>query len=354
MARSNFKKTRGRRADRQDHVVELLRRRIVQGEFEPNTRLPNQSELVRDLGVSTITIQRALERLSDEGFVTSQPRRGVFVNSNPPHMVDYCLVFPHSLDQMASQNRFLHGLHHTATQLEAATGKRTTIYCGMEYPTDTQEYHQLVSQVVQRRTAGLIFLSSPWAFAQTPLLTTQGVPRVAIMDQSLTKSVKNVILEPYVGAALDWLKARGVKRLGMLVLPQAGERIAAQWTGEARLRGIEMPPVFVQAVSSDYPNWARRSVELLMNGPADKRPDGLVISDDNLVPYATAGLAGAGISIPVVAHGNFPYLTDCLVDAVRFGPDVRQVLQGCIELIDQTRLGKTSPSSLRLPAVQSE
>ena len=57
----------------------------------------------------------------------------------------------------------------------------------------------------------------------------------------------------------------------------------------------------------------------MLHGPAHDRPDALVITDDNLVPAATAGVLAAGRRVPadleVVAHANFPHVTPSAVPA---------------------------------------
>lgn len=53
-----------------------LRRRITAGELGP--RLPSQAALAEELGVSHMTLKRALQLLRDEGLVYGQPGRGTF------------------------------------------------------------------------------------------------------------------------------------------------------------------------------------------------------------------------------------------------------------------------------------
>ncbi len=57
----------------------------------------------------------------------------------------------------------------------------------------------------------------------------------------------------------------------------------------------------------------RQLGRLLVQGAPGERPDGLVITDDNLVPDLTAGLAESGVKDVVVAHTNFPHPTPSAV-----------------------------------------
>ena len=60
-------------------LAALLRARIESGAIEPGRRLPSQTQLESDTGLSRSTIKRALEILKGEGLVTTSPGRGLFV-----------------------------------------------------------------------------------------------------------------------------------------------------------------------------------------------------------------------------------------------------------------------------------
>lgn len=354
MGMSTTGKRRGRPPSQRDRVVQALRDDIVSGRIGPSSRLPTQAVLTERFDVSTITLQRAIEQLADDGFVVSRPRQGVFVREHPPHLVDYCLIFPHTVAKMAS-NRFLFSLYQVAKELEAGGPQRMSIYTNIEYPGESVAYRDLVEQVQAHRTAGLVFMSRPVAFAGTPLLGTDGIPKVAIMGDLACPNVTAVRIGGYIGTALDWLAERGSTRLALLTVPMMSEPEVSLWMDAARIRGLSLPRHFVQSAAPDRPEWAQHCVHALMDRPADRRPDGLIIADDNLLPQASAGLLAAGVRVPedcrVVAHANFPWATECLVPARRFGPDTRQVLRVCLDIIDGVRQGGEAPRLVDIPAI---
>lgn len=57
------------------HLVE----RIARGELEVGDRVPSEPDLVRELGVSRMTVHRAVRELADEGLLTRVPGVGTFV-----------------------------------------------------------------------------------------------------------------------------------------------------------------------------------------------------------------------------------------------------------------------------------
>lgn len=60
-------------------IKERIVRHIERGEWLPAHRVPSEHELVRELGVSRMTINRALRELAHEGYVTRVKGAGTFV-----------------------------------------------------------------------------------------------------------------------------------------------------------------------------------------------------------------------------------------------------------------------------------
>lgn len=63
------------------HLLQL----ISDGKLKPNDRVPSENELVTALGVSRMTVNRALRELADEGFVVRLAGVGTFVADSRPH-----------------------------------------------------------------------------------------------------------------------------------------------------------------------------------------------------------------------------------------------------------------------------
>ena len=87
--------------------------------------------------------------------------------------------------------------------------------------------------------------------------------------------------------------------------------------------------------------------------PYNAGPDALLISDDNLVEHATAGLVAAGARVPedveVVAHCNFPWPTPSVLSVERLGYDAREVLDRCLRAIDDRRSGVPGSDNVDVP-----
>ena len=64
-------------------IAAILKRRILSGQYPPNSRIPTESELVETYEVARTTARRAVGALRDEGLVYTVPQRGTYVAQQP-------------------------------------------------------------------------------------------------------------------------------------------------------------------------------------------------------------------------------------------------------------------------------
>jgi DNA-binding GntR family transcriptional regulator len=68
-------------------IAEIIRHRILSGQYPPNSRIPTESELVETYEVARTTARRAVEALRKEGLVYTVPQRGTYVAERPAHSI---------------------------------------------------------------------------------------------------------------------------------------------------------------------------------------------------------------------------------------------------------------------------
>ena len=76
------KRERGDALSKNEAVYQDLRKKILSGYYAPFSALDNEAVLCKRYGVSRPTLQKAISRLRQDGFVHSQQGSGVYVN--PP------------------------------------------------------------------------------------------------------------------------------------------------------------------------------------------------------------------------------------------------------------------------------
>lgn len=354
---NNTEQRAARASVKQDAVVARLRQAIVRGEYAAGAQIPPQTVLCRQYGVSSVTAQLALARLTREGFLVSRPRRGCFVVDQPPHLNDYALVFPFDPTGPFAERTWSHyyvALNHEAVRLQRETGKRMLTFHGLDQHTDTPDRQRLIECLAAQCVAGVIFANAPFLLANTPILDLPGMPRVAIESKQVYPHVPIVThdSQQWVIKALDYLSALGRKRVAMIRLDREAD--ATAWV-QQRLaeRGMVSRSRWTQYVALNSPRGATHAAELLMHDR--ERPNALIVEDDNFVEPVVAGLVAAGVRVPediaVVGHANFPWPPATALPVRLLGYDVGAMLRLCVESIDRQRAGEEVPGVTSLPAL---
>jgi DNA-binding LacI/PurR family transcriptional regulator len=343
----------GRPPERTERIVRELRERITQGLLAPGVQLPTRIEIEQHFSASSVTVQRALQELQRDGFVTVNGRQGTFVSETPPHLTNYALVFP-TLPGESRWNRFFAALNSEAPALARGLGRRISVYYSADSHSDHEDYQRLLSDVKAHRLGGIIFASIPQLLIGTAILNEPAIPRVAIMSPSSQFEMSQINLdrESFWNRCADYLISKGRRNLSILIPPlkKPEYNTAIQKMTD---RGFNVLPQWVQCVPREFPEAANNLSQLLFEHGRN-RPDAFFITDDNFVEHALAGLIAAGAKVPddveIVAHCNFPYPVPAPVPVQRLGFDANHVLHTCFDDLDKQRSGKNIPSVTRIPA----
>ena len=93
-----------------------IQHKIASGQWLPNQRVPSEAELVQALGISRMTVNRALRELTAEGILTRQQGLGTFVAQKKAHSA---LFEVHNIaEEVAARG----GVYH-AEQLQLEKGR---------------------------------------------------------------------------------------------------------------------------------------------------------------------------------------------------------------------------------------
>lgn len=81
--------TRNRPPSLTDFYVEDFERKIANGEYKPGQKLPSETALAKELGISRPLVREILGRLRDRGRIETYNGRGSFVRAETPEsMID--------------------------------------------------------------------------------------------------------------------------------------------------------------------------------------------------------------------------------------------------------------------------
>src|SRR5262249_32538327 len=65
-------------------IADHLRTAIAQGRLGAGGQLPSEAQMMAHYGVARMTARNALRLLQDEGLITAEHGRGVYVRARPP------------------------------------------------------------------------------------------------------------------------------------------------------------------------------------------------------------------------------------------------------------------------------
>lgn len=345
-------------AGKQIAILKDLRQRIINGSHGCGSRMPTRSELKRAYGVSGLTVQWALSRLAEDGFVVAQGSRGTFVSDTPPHLRRIGLVLAGS--PQISSTKIEGGLSHLLLRqfmaLRERDADRFQIY-GNLGSVDGGDWPRLADDIVNARLAG-VFCESPYLPSRGvfyKLLQEQEFPCVAMGSGSYGYEplIKRLVADhrTILSRAMEVLAQRGCRRIAVIdsTLTDRGSAMLCQLAESCNLT---LARAHILGVPADLPYLARPIAELLLS--TQPRIDGLIVADDSLVEQATLGLVDAGVNgsgLHVVAHANFPLASPCAVAARRIGIDLRQALSMAIDLVLSMRRGQWVEEITRLPVL---
>lgn len=330
-------------ASRYDEIRDDLRSEIISGKISPGQAIPTRVAIQQQYGAGPMTVNRALTDLQDDGFVEARRGQGTRVVQHPPHLYNYQLAFgnhPHVSEELWP--RFYTVLVQAAAGIDTQGPKRLKCLYGVDGHVDSEGMGQLSRLIESRRTAGIIFASSPHKLAETGILEDRQIPKIAFRTQRGLDGYYSTIslnMHGFVDRALERLAKLQCKRIAVLTVGGLMERETQHLIHGAKALGMEIKPYWNLLISQKEANSAANITHLLFNPHQTVRPDGMIIMDDNLVEHATSGLIAAGVTdqVKVIAHCNFPWPAPSPISIHRLGFDAPQALDIALKKLDQLR-----------------
>lgn len=324
---------------RRHRIAASLRKAIVTGKYQPGQQLPTRVVLEQRFKVSPETLQRSFDELKADGFLRAQRRGGTFVVDYPPHLHRYGLALG-SDQEDAGFTQFFTVLAEQARSVKVNDGDTVPVFYGVADTRENTGIINLTQDIEHHRLAGVIYVGFvPERFEACKL------PQVVVssnvdVDGSVV-SILSMSQEHYVQKAVSYFAQRGCKRLGVLSVIGWQKKTEQFLLKACREAGIALEEQWFQLISLTDTFTARRITQLLMHPDHTRRPDALLIADDNLIEHVDAGLRDVQVDVAqdltIVAHANFPSRSVSDLPMRRLGYDTRQVIGAGIHLINERR-----------------
>lgn len=333
-------------------IVETLRNQIKSGKLKPGQRLPNRSELLVKYGISNETLQRAAAILLEDGYLVATRGVGTRVAEHPPHLCNFGIVIPQQ--SLGFESKLWKTIRRVAGRLELGEDRKLVIYYG-GLDKINRDDEKLIEDVEHHRLAGVLFTTNHARFHNTAVLKQSDLPRVvwsgaADDEMKLIQSSVGFDYSSMLDLAVEKFAMEGRKRIAVISAGSSlGSGLESHLLSRINANGAICPSKWRLAVHVTKSFAARNIVELLMSGDQGVRPDGLLITDDNLEHDVCAGLIKTGIRIPedlyVICHANFPMdsAQQDLVSLFRVGYDINQTVIMSLDLLQKIRRGDKVP-----------
>jgi DNA-binding transcriptional MocR family regulator len=323
-------------------VENTLRKQIVSGKLQPGDKLPTWDELEHKFSVSRTTVMRAIENLRSDGFVIGTRKRGTFVTDYPPHLFQIGLLFMGHPDSTTEWSTFYDRLLRASTIIEESSGIRFKRYYRL-VPThpDRHELARINDDLTNHRLAGLVATYNPSSDLIKENLIPHDLPRIAINYHVGVSGFSCIYpdIEGFRAEAIRQLAQRGRKRVAIITSTgyPPNDPVIRQYQSEIEAAGMQTTPELIFSVSFNHLPWARIVTRLFMQLPADKRPDAMIILDDNLTPAVLDGLREVQCKMPddmlVVTLVNYPNDDPKIHGVIRIGVDMTGLLREIVHRI---------------------
>ncbi len=303
---------------------------IASGRIPPGGKLPTFYELEKHHDVSRITVNACVKLLKCKGLLTSRERGGVFVSEKPPLLNRFAIIFPKA---MIAENRFLQTTLSVLREESVKMGVELEIFPDFEPHVDNSDYRKLLSELNRMCIGGVAYIAMNPLPDDCELLDFPGIP---VINASALFSLD---VKTFADKAYDYLLSKKKRRIAVLFLGRY--RMIDRFIDKRRKSNTDSPDHWFIQVGADAKEGAKNIVRLMFDCPKERRPNGLIITDDNLVEHALGGVFLSGVKVPgeleIVTHCNWPNPVASVIPVKKLGYDVRELVSITIDSLLKSR-----------------
>ena len=340
------------RSKRKD-LIAALREQIIAGAWKNGMRFPSYEQLGKVANASKATLQFAVTRLQQDGYLIGKERKGLFVAEKLPCFQNFRLLIRES----EKNNLFYRKLSQAAEEISRdGIGFRTCFYTGNP---NEAGWMELTADLQNLRVGGILFASDmPRTPEEIALEQDLHFPKIQFgYHQRNASTIQfHINTDVMIRKCLAFFRSRSMHRVALLMMEQQPSETAFREL--APVYGIELRNMLIQAVPYEDRNYAANLMELLLHLPQSLRPEAVIINDENLLPPVLEGLANVPLSIRekilFVSHVNFPEDATTAFPVRRIGFDTKELIRSAVRRIcDWHHSGNAEPGEI-LPYWEDE
>lgn len=158
-------------------IASDMSKRIAQGEWNINDKLPSELELAQSYGVSRVTFRQAMAQLERDGLIEKFQGKGAYVKSNPR-----CLIQDLSFPSLDLERSVKNQIYSRILMEEEVTAPTAEIRHMLQVQEDTPLIHFLRLHYFKERPVGL---SNIWF----PKEKVPGISASSLVENSISKTM---------------------------------------------------------------------------------------------------------------------------------------------------------------------
>lgn len=282
-------------------VLEKVRLAIRQGDYPAGGKIPPERELCRLLGVSRITIIKALNTLAAEGLLIKRVGLGTFVAEKPA----FSLARGGAIGFVAPLLRGDTFFNDIVTGAERALSERdlSLVLAFSQGQSDIER--RCLTRLAEQRIAGLILFmcDDPASWDNIRQFTATGTPvvlldhRAPLFDESLDTVTSDNLKGAFL--AVQHLVRLGHRRIGLVTFQKRSSSVMSReegWRLALTTAGLAADPALIVRLPDHDPASDRMPADVLLALPDP--PTALFAINDVLAIKSMSVLEERGVAIP--------------------------------------------------------
>ncbi|MBF0228808.1 MAG: histidine utilization repressor [Desulfamplus sp.] len=121
-----------------EQVKDYIMQHIHSGEWKPDSKIPSENQLVRELGVSRMTVNRALREMTERGLLIRIQGVGTYIAHPKP------LTALFEISSIDEEIKSRGGVHSSEVHLLREEQAYPEVAAAMEIPIGTPLYHSVI------------------------------------------------------------------------------------------------------------------------------------------------------------------------------------------------------------------